>query len=82
MSKFIKIGLIFIGLIAISCAKEEDNGPGSEIPKSITDDSFKVPEKPQNFMENAEPMRDGDLNRQDINDDGDDESGPNSNIGN
>jgi hypothetical protein len=75
------IGLIFIGLLAFSCSKEEENGPGSEIPKSITDESFVLPEKPQHFERNTDEIRNNDFNRQDINDDGDDESGPNSNIG-
>lgn len=80
MGKYFKIGLFCLALLAISCSKEDENGPGSEISKSVTDEPFTDPQRNPELIE-SERLPDSEPEPQEINDDGDDESGPNTNKG-
>jgi len=78
MVRCIKIAAILFAFIAFGCSKSEEQGPGSEVPNSITDEPFVAPSDVNGDFQELRPA-DPIYDVQEINDDGDDESGPNDN---
>lgn len=77
MVRSLKIAVFLFALIAFGCSKSDNEGPGAEVPAAITDAPFSTPES----LIDSEELRIEETlpEPSEINDDGDDESGPNDN---
>ncbi|MCH2214228.1 MAG: hypothetical protein MK086_03560 [Flavobacteriales bacterium] len=63
-------------LLAVSCTKPEEESPDDAAPKNVTDEDFRIINYDQESLDNLEEERD-DISPALINDDEDDETGPN-----
>jgi hypothetical protein len=81
MERYIKILAVLALFVAFGCSKSDEEGPGAEVPRSVTEAPFENP-----YVIPVDPETDRQETDQptpaEINDDGDDESGPNDNRAN
>lgn len=70
------IALFFCLTLVFSCTKPDDDSPSSVVPSSVTDEAFR------DFDQNVLPSQDDEAIPEPsfINDDGDDESGPDGSL--
>lgn len=72
MRIFKYIAFFFCLTLVFSCTKPDDDSPSSVVPASVSDEPFRGYEQNIRLNEDEEPSPDPSF----INDDGDDESGP------